>query len=620
MIRNPKTVGFAAIASTTLWLCSLGQVCQSADTAVRSAPESPLDKVPKVVAVVNGQQIKRDLLARECLTRYGEIVLDNLLNKHLILQACKAQGIAITEGDVQDEIARVANKFGLNAKLFLEAIEKERDIGPAQYANEIVFPMLALRALAKDKIQVAADEVDRVMQSEYGPKVQVRMIAVSQRDKAAQIHAQAMAAPETFRRLAKEHSEDAASASVEGLLPPIRRFSGDDQLERIAFQLQPNQISPVFQIGELNLFLQCVRHLPATPPAPQLIPAIQSRIGDEIRDRRLGQAADEIFKKLQETSQVVRVFGNPEMEKKYPNVAGVINGQPVSVDHLAAECIARHGKLILKGEINRLLLDGALKAEHKQVAQPDLDAEIARAADSLGYIHPDGRPNVDAWVKSVLDEEGVTIDLYIRDAVWPSVALKKLVEDKVQVTQDDLNKGFESNYGPRAEVLAIVVSNQRVAEDVWNEARKNLSEQFFGELAAKYSIEPVSRSNYGKVPPIRKHSGQPTLEKAAFEINAGDISSVVAVGEQYVVMYKQGLSNPVVKDFQAVRDELLKEITEKKLRVQMQDRLDQLLTSAQIDNFLEETSQPGTVFRTASGPNAIPQQSGAPAKAAPQRR
>ncbi len=575
----------------------------NAQQANQPKAESPLERIPKVVAIVNGQNISRDHLARECLSRYGTIVLDNLLNKHLILQACKAQNIVITEGDVQDEIHRVANKFGLGAKSFLDTIEKERHITPSQYASEIVFPMLALRALAADKIQVSKEEVDRMMQSEYGPKIQARMIAVSDANLANQLHAQAAANPDHFKKLAKEHSEDAASASVDGLLPPIRQFSGDDQLERIAFQLQPNTISPVFRIGEMHVILQCVRHLPATPPPPQMIPAIQERITDEIRDRRLGQAADEIFAKLQQTSQIVRVFGNPELEQRYPAVAGVINQQPVGLEHLAAECIARHGREILKGEINRLLLEGALKQENKQVVQADLDAEIARAADSLGFIHPDGRPNVDAWVKSVLQEEGVTIEQYIRDAVWPSVALKKLVEDKVQITEEDLQKGFDSNYGPRAEVLAIVMSNQRVAEDVWKEARANRTEPYFGELAAKYSIEPVSRSNYGKVPPIRRHSGQPTLEKAAFEINPGEISGVIAVGDQYVILYKQGMSTPIVQDFQAVRGELVKDLNEKKIRLEMQNRLDQLIENSKCENLLEAAQQPSAPSAAATTPS-----------------
>ncbi|MCR9294341.1 MAG: peptidylprolyl isomerase, partial [bacterium] len=467
-----------------------------AQEAEQQQAKNPMEQFPKVVAVVNGQTITRDKLAQECLKRYGTIVLDNLLNKHLILQACQAKGITITQQDVNDEIARVANKVGLTTKLFLEALEQERDIMPEQYASEIVWPMLALRALAADQIQVSPDEVEKVLQSEYGPKVQVRMIAVSQKAKADELHAQATAAPETFRRLAKEHSEDAASAAVDGLLPPIRRFAGDDQLERIAFQLQPNQISPVFTIGEMHIILQCVRHLEGAFPNAQMLPMIRERIAEQLRDKRLGEAADGIFQQLQTSSQVVTVLGNAELEGKYPGVAGYINRQPVPLNHLAAECIARHGREILRGEISRYLLNSSLQKINKTVTQADIDSEIARAAETAGYLKGDGSPDVSGWLKSIMEEEGATVELYVSDAVWPSVALKKLVEDEVQITDEDLQRGFEANFGPRAEVLAIVCSNQRTAEDVFRQARQNTSEQSFGELAAKYSVEPVSRSNF----------------------------------------------------------------------------------------------------------------------------
>ncbi len=121
-------------------------------------------------------------------------------------------------------------------------MEKERDVTPEQYASEIVWPMLALRALAADKIKVTPQEIDAIMQAEYGPKVQFRMIAVSQGDKAKQIHAAAVAAPKHSVDWLWSRAKDGPSASVEGFAPPIRRNSGDDQLEKMAFQLQPNQI------------------------------------------------------------------------------------------------------------------------------------------------------------------------------------------------------------------------------------------------------------------------------------------------------------------------------------------------------------------------------------------
>ena len=163
------------------------------------------------------------------------------------------------------------------------------------------------------------------------------------------------------------------------------------------------------------------------------------------------KASEDLFKDLQKGSQVVQVVGNPELEKQYPNLAGMINGEPVPLEQLAAECVSRHGKEVLKGEINRMVIGLAMKEKNIVITQPDIDAEIARAADSLGYVKKDGTPDVDAWLKSVLQEEGATLELYISDAVWPSVALKKLVEGKINVTKEDLSKGFDSNFGPRAE-------------------------------------------------------------------------------------------------------------------------------------------------------------------------
>ncbi len=573
------------------------------------------EKIPKVVAVVNGQTIARDRIAQACVQRYGSIVLDNLQNKHLILQACQAKGIQITQADVNQEIDRVAAKFGLTTKLFLQTINDERDVTPAQYASEIVWPMLALRALAADKIAVSQQEIDKVIESEYGPKVSVRMIAVSQADKAAQLHQQVTAKPEMFRRLAKEHSEDAPSASVEGLLPPIRRNSGDDVLERVAFQLKEGEISPVFQIGEMQLFLQCVRHLPAAPPDPQLLPAIQERIVDHLRDRRLQSAAEELFTSLQQNSKIVTVVGNPQLEQQYPGVAGFINNEPMPLDQLSLECINRHGRGVLRGEINRVLLQQALKAANMTITDADIQAEQAATAEAMGYFNADGTPNVQEWTKTVLEEEKVSYELYVSDAVWPNAALRKLVESEIQVTEDDLQKGYAANFGPRAEVLLIVLSNQRTAEDVFRQVRQAPTEQNFGELAAKFSVEPVSRSNFGKVQPIRRHGGMPTIEQEAFALEPGKHSGVIALSnDQYCIVYKQGETQPVVQDFAVVKDEIAKEIGEKKRRAAMQQKLDSLLKAGQIENFLDvlvQTNQQPKGSPPALGPSTSPPQKAA---------
>ena len=132
--------------------------------------------------------------------------------------------------------------------------------------------------------------------------------------------------------------------------------------------------------------------------------------------------------------------------------------------------------------------------------------------------------------------------------------MTKLVAGQVELTEQDLQQGFESSYGPRVEVLAIVLSDQRSAQKIWEMARDNPTDEFFGSLAEQYSIEPVSASNRGKVPPIRKHGGQPAIETEAFRLKPGELSGIIVTGDKHILLRCQGFTEPIVKDSEAVRD------------------------------------------------------------------
>jgi parvulin-like peptidyl-prolyl isomerase len=182
------------------------------------------------------------------------------------------------------------------------------------------------------------------------------------------------------------------------------------------------------------------------------------------------------------------------------------------------------------------------------------------------------------------------LETYRRDSVWPSVALKKLVGDKVEVTNEDVQKGYEANYGPRVRCRAIVMDNLRRAQQVWEMARKNPSEEYFADLAEQYSVEASSRALRGEVPPIQRHGGQPVLEKEAFELKPGELSSLIQVDSRYVILFCLGRTEPVQVDFAAVRDLIYQDVHEKKLRLAMADSFEKLQDQATIDNYLEGTS------------------------------
>jgi parvulin-like peptidyl-prolyl isomerase len=287
-----------------------------------------------------------------------------------------------------------------------------------------------------------------------------------------------------------------------------------------------------------------------------------------------------------------------------PGVAATVDGKSITMRYLSEECIARYGIEILETEITLLLLRQALQKQGLSVSDQDVTAEIMRAANSFGFAK-DGKIDMNAWLDYITQGDQSKIAFYIEDEVWPTVALKKIVGPTVQVTQEDMRKGFIANFGERVEVQAIILHDIKLAKKVWQQATADPSEKFFGQLAAEYSMDVASKNNKGHINPIPQYGGIPELEKEAFRLKKpGDISAIIQVGQNFAILRYLGRTKPVVQDFDAVKADLQADILEKKTRVAMNDYFGRLRSSAQIDNFMTGTSQTG---RQAVGDSRQPQ-------------
>jgi parvulin-like peptidyl-prolyl isomerase len=566
-------------------------------SAVSKTSALPPSSSLQVMAVVNGEQISRQELGRECIRRYGEEVLESMVNRQLIADACAQKGIQVTDAEVSTEIDKVAGRFGLARDRWLTLLREERGFSEEQYRREVLWPMLALRQLVSSEIDVSDVDIKKAFESEFGSKVRARLIAVDTPQKAEQVRAAAMADPGSFGELSKKNTIEPGIASAYGVIPPIRRHLGDAQLEAVAFALKPGQISEVVHVANMYYILKCEEIMPQQFLSSQQLAEQQARMKEKIKENKLRVSAADFFEKRKKEAKIELILGSkPEQLKRQqelPGVAALVNGRQLTFAHLADECITRHGSEVLDGEINRKVLQQELNRKRVTVENQDIDAEVNRAADAYGFVTKDGKPDTEKWLKSVTETPGATVDLYVRDAVWPSVALKKLVGTRVEATEDDLRKGYESNYGERVEAQAIVFSDMRQAQKVWDLARNNNTEPFFAELAQQYSIEPASRSNGGKIPPIRRYGGSPMIEEEAFKLRPGELSGIVSIEGQFIILRCVGRTKPVPTDFNAVRGELVKDIQEKKLRVLMTKEFDRLREVAQIDNFLAGSSQTG---------------------------
>jgi len=540
-----------------------------------------------VMAIVNGKDVSRRALIDACIVRHGEDVLESMVNKRLIMSHCANRGIEVTNEEITAEIDRVAKGLQLGREQFLELIKKERGVSPQEYARDIVWPLLAMRELAAAQLTVSPEEIEKAYEAEYGPMVRCRLIAMSDEAKARHLRDQLAAHPEAFARAAIESSEDVNSASLGGLIQPIRRHVGDPGLEEAAFALQPGQVSPVVKVAEHFIILKCEETL-----APRNVPLaeIQNRLVDRIKDEKLRMAAHELFGQLQSTATIQNVYNNPQLRETMPDVVATVNGDRITMQELAVECLARHGEEVLEVEISQLLLTQSLEAASLTVTQEDINSEIAHAAELGGVVDQQGRADLKKWIEMVKTEQGVSEQQYIRDAVWPSAALKKLTAQEVKVDEEDIRKGFEANYGERVRCRAIVLGTMRRAQEVWDKARKNPSPDYFGDLATEYSIEPQSKALRGEVPPLGRHGGQPQLEAAAFALQDGQLSGVIQVGDKFIILRCEGRTERLDVDENTVRDILYRDIFEKKLRMAMSAKFEKIRAQSRVDNYLAGTS------------------------------
>lgn len=580
---------------------------KGAEAKASAAPQPP---ARQLAAMVNGAEIPQTQLTDECVARHGATVLEAIVNKMIIDQGCRQLGIAVGPEEVDAEIEVMAKRFNLPREKWIELIRDERGVTSQQYADDIVWPMIALRRLAHAEIEPTPEEIAEAHEHQFGPAVKARIIVLRTAADAERIRGEVAANPDEFGAYARQHSVDVGSASANGWVQPIRRHTGEPRFEAIAFGLPVGGISQVVQVADQFIILKCEGHLPAADVA---IDDVRPRLAEELRERKSREASSSVFRRLQEAAKVENVINDPARAAALPGVAALVNGAPVGIDRVRQACLDRHGLDVLEVLVTRTLLSQAMAKNEVAVTQADIDAEVMRGAEAMGFHRDDGTPDTAAWLERVTRDDKVPLKHYLDDIVQPTVALKKLV-GKVPVSQEDLDKAFAATFGPRAKCRVVILDTQRRAQEVWQLARQNPSVERIGELAEKYSVDPTTRSLRGEVPPIQRFGGQPALEREVFALKPGELSGVVQIADRFMVFYCEGYTEPQQLRFEEVRDELYVDIEDKKQRIEMGRYFTHLREGAAIDNFLAGTSQSAT----ADGAAVARGTAGGPPRGSPQ--
>jgi foldase protein PrsA len=283
----------------------------SPDDAGRASMSSAMTHQP--LARVNGELVSYDVVAAECMQRYGQEVLESMVNRTIIHQACAKDGIEIHEDEVRQEIVKIAKKFDIDPQNWLRVIQTERHMSPLQYEQDVIWPMLALKRLAGQDIQVTEEEMQRVFVRDYGERVKARMILCDKLHRAQEAWAAATKDPQNFGKIARERSIDPTSKSLDGQIQPIRRFAGNDNLEREAFKLKDGEISGIIDVStpeaQRYVILLCEGR---TVPIVKTIddPGIRKEVLTQLTDEKTQLAVAKVFEKLKKEAVVDNFLTN----------------------------------------------------------------------------------------------------------------------------------------------------------------------------------------------------------------------------------------------------------------------------------------------------------------------
>ncbi len=163
-----------------------------------------------------------------------------------------------------------------------------------------------------------------------------------------------------------------------------------------------------------------------------------------------------------------------------------------------------------RGHDRPKLIDQAIKAQGVEVTPAEVDAEIERIAMSVAGV------SREQWLATLAKERNISPAQYARDVIFPMIAMRKLAEPQVQVTEDDIKDGFEAKFGDQLRCRMIMFNDLRMAMTAWEELKKNPG--LFEKLAQERSIDPSTAAVGGMLPqPITRHAYPRPVSDAAFE-------------------------------------------------------------------------------------------------------
>jgi parvulin-like peptidyl-prolyl isomerase len=243
-------------------------------------------------------------------------------------------------------------------------------------------------------------------------------------------------------------------------------------------------------------------------------------------------------------------------------VAYIHTNQALTRQDLGEYLLHRYGAEKLPLLLNKRLIDE--ECQKQGVVVNAAEVEAALAEDIRGM-----RIDQDTFVKTVLTRSKKNLYEWKEDILRPRLQMTRLVQGRLEVNPADVQKAFESMYGEKVECRIILwpLNQEKQAIEAYGRVRDN--EAAFAE-AAKNQANGELAATGGKLKPIARHAMDPQLEKEAFALQPGQVSTLKKTPQGIVLLRCDKRIPPDLSvGLESVKDKLVKEIRDAKLESEM---------------------------------------------------
>lgn len=266
------------------------------------------------------------------------------------------------------------------------------------------------------------------------------------------------------------------------------------------------------------------------------------------------------------------------------NIVAIVNGQKITRQELYNLLVDTYGEDALDVLIRRTLIHQMAKKEEVNVTSAEVEQKLKTLVNSeIDGLMRTYRIKDRADLEKELMKNGISLAQVeekltkgMRKTVEVELLAEKLMAKTITITDEELQRAYDQQYGEKIEASQIVFKTRREAEDALKKLKIGAD---FTTLAKNESIDRASAARGGRMLPF---SPKDSMGAEVAHLKIGELSDIIITDYGYHIVKVIDRSPASNKSFKAVKGELEKVVRNQHYKERMAPWLISLIENASI--------------------------------------